>query len=247
MIDFHTHVLPAIDDGASSVEQSMAMLRLLQADGVNTVVCSPHFYWGKQTIDEFLKKRDEAIKKLSDSPVKLVPAAEVEFGEITLDYRQFSRLRIGDTGYILIELPYAETWTNKLFYNLRLLMQETGLRPVIAHIDRYVAAVHTPSHIEELLSMGCLLQVNTDAVSRCRPHSVVDILLRYGQVQALGSDCHNDTTRPPRYAMATERIKSRYTNECLDYLQDCMQTMLSDEEVTLDYVHHMHKFFGFYR
>ncbi len=247
MIDFHTHILPGIDDGAQNVAQSATMLRLLEEDGVHTVVCTPHFYWGKYSIREFLRMRDEALKKLSFSPLQLVPAAEVEFGELTIDYSQFSRLRVGDTDYILLELPYTETWSSKLFLNIRQLMQETGLRPIIAHIDRYIAVGHHPSYVEELLSMGCLLQVNTEAVIHSKAHSLVDVLLRYGQVQLLGSDCHNDGVRAPHYRNAIKKLVKRYSQDCVNFLQGTMQEVLANQQVEVEYFHSVKKCFGFYR
>ncbi len=246
MIDMHTHILPSIDDGANSVEQSLEMIGLLQADGVKQIVCTPHFYWQKRSIGKFISVRDEAMQKLATSPIPLVPAAEVEFGEQIIDYSYFSKLRIGDTRYILIELPYADVWSRRLFSNIDMLMQETGLIPIIAHIDRYKAPLNHPSFVEDLISMGCILQANADAVVQAKRHSLIDVLLSYGQIQVLGSDCHNTGRRAPHYGAAVEKIQAWYGRECVDFLMENMKKILANEKVPEVDPYLARKFMRFY-
>ncbi len=246
MIDFHTHVLPAIDDGSQSVEQSQEMLRLLKEDGVNTVLCTSHFYWQERSIDEFLRERERAYASLSPTDMRLIPAAEVEFGEFTIDYTQFERLKIGDTSYILLELPYTAEWSPRLFSNIRALAQETGLIPVIAHVDRYLSVKRNPKLINELLAIGCLLQVNTGAVLRSKNGSLVDCLFKQGVVSALGSDCHNTEGRRPLYGAAIVKLAQRYGEECVELVQRRMAAMLCSERVSAPTACSIKKFFGRY-
>ena len=63
-IDFHSHILPGIDDGSKDIEESVKLLDDMAADGVDVVVATPHFYCMKKTIEKFLSRRDEAYEKL---------------------------------------------------------------------------------------------------------------------------------------------------------------------------------------
>ncbi len=247
MVDVHTHLLPSIDDGAQSVEESQALLQALHADGVRTVVCTPHFYWGNKTVDGFLAMRNEAAQKLTvPQGVELVLGAEVEFTEIAIDFSEFHKLCLGNTRYILLELPYGSKWHRSLFSNLRFFIRETGLKPIIAHVNRYNAVQKNPSYVSELLSNGCLLQVNADSVLDSKPHDLLDVLFSYGQVHVLGSDCHNVEFRPPYIAAALEKVRKLYGENCVEFLRSNVEDVLQDKRIKVPYVHPVHRFGKFY-
>ncbi len=246
MIDMHTHILPAVDDGAKDCDEAHEILRLLQADGVNQVVFTPHFYWQSQTVEKFLQKREKATNSIQ-CPIQSYLGAEVEFGELKIDYSALSPLYIQGTRYILLELPFTQKWSPRLFENLRAFMQETNSIPIIAHIERYPAVLRHPKHASELLSMGCLLQVNAQTLIQVRPHSFVDVLMRYGQIQVLGTDAHNTNLRKPQYARSISHIKTRYGEDCVDYMQKCMEKILNNEKIEVPYLHPIKKIWHRYR
>lgn len=64
MIDFHSHILPGIDDGSASVEESLKLLEMLAEQGVKTVVATPHFYPDRTSVSDFLRRRDAAYQRL---------------------------------------------------------------------------------------------------------------------------------------------------------------------------------------
>ena len=66
MIDFHSHILPCLDDGSKSVDESIKMLKTLASQGVKKVVATPHFYANDESIEQFLNRRDEAFLKIKN-------------------------------------------------------------------------------------------------------------------------------------------------------------------------------------
>ncbi len=247
MIDIHTHILPNIDDGSKSVECSLQMLDTLKADGVSDVVFTPHFYWERRSVDDFLETRDNAAKKIDYPDIKIHLGAEVQFSELKIDYSSLSKLCIDDTRYILLELPFGDSWSNELFENILTLINSTDVLPIIAHIERYPAAVKNPKNIERLLTSGCLLQVNANTVINAKPRGLVDVLLKNRQIQAIGTDCHNMNSRKPQYKAAIEALTQNYGSDYAEYIQGCMKKILADGRVKVTDIHHIKKGIFSYR
>lgn len=232
MIDFHTHILPEIDDGSSSVEESVALLRLLQENDVSEVVFTPHFYGSRTSVGRFLERREqafEALKRtgaLEDFTVHL--AAEVQFTEQRLsDYAVLQPLCIDGGNVILLELPFSADWEEALFENLELLQSHLSCIPVVAHIERYPAVQRHPQYIARLCAEGCLLQVNCNTACSLKKYPLAELLFRFRQVCALGSDCHNVVVRPPHNRAGAEAIVAGYSSAELERIERSMQALLN--------------------
>ena len=114
MIDWHTHILPGVDDGSRDVEESIKMLSELKAQGIEYVVATPHFIANAESVDEFLKRRDEAYASLTavageDLP-KILCGAEVKYYPGIARMEGLEKLTVGDTRILLLEMPMAK-WT----------------------------------------------------------------------------------------------------------------------------------------
>lgn len=235
MTDLHTHILPGIDDGARTCEISRRLLAELKEEGVNKVVFTPHFYWRSNTISHFLESRAAAFARLQEAGVpeemEFHLGAEAEFNEMHINPAALSPLAIDNGKYILLELPFSVDWQKDLFDNLTNFINVTGMTPIIAHAERYPAAQKKPAYIAELLDMGCLIQVNSHAIVRAEAGSLVTALFDHGQVQCLGSDCHNLTSRRPHYAAAVNVLRERYGADFVSGLQETMERILRQEKV----------------
>ena len=105
--DYHSHILPKIDDGAKDVEMSMKMLEILKTQGIERVIATPHFYLHKQkSVSDFLRKRDNALKKIDSSPLEIVTGAEVAIEHGLSEVKDIEKLAITGTNLILLEFPY---------------------------------------------------------------------------------------------------------------------------------------------
>lgn len=250
MIDFHTHILPHLDDGAKDTATSVKMLSAEIAQGVTTVLCTPHYY-GKRTPEKFLSQRDGMYQHLQGNipdGITLRLGAEVHFTGINVpEYEQLCKLSIDGTKYILIELPFVAKWTNRLLPALADFVYDTGYTPVIAHVERYREVLKKPAIVSQLIDMGCLIQVNARAFLEKRERKFAFALLKHGFVHCIGSDAHDLDRRSVDLLNAKKAVETAgYGNEW-ERAQSIMQMILQGEEVRVSLGEPIKKFFGLYR
>ncbi len=222
MIDFHSHVLPAIDDGAANIETALEMLRISAASGVETVIATPHCYpLSNDAVNQFMERRDLAYNKLqsaicteNEKLPHIIRAAEVHLSKNISKTEGIQSLCIEDTNYLLIEMPY-EKWTDEVYEEIYQLTRQ-GLRPILAHLDRYISQ---EKRFPELLSLNVLCQVNASAFSSKKLRKKMLNLFSSDALHVIGSDMHNLTSRPPNLAEAYEIINTKYGWEYVDFLK----------------------------
>jgi protein-tyrosine phosphatase len=199
MIDIHSHLLPAIDDGAETVDESLAMARLAVAGGVTDMVCSSHsaelFELGPLPA---LQERVTALQTaLTTAQVPLRVWAGMEIFLTPETPRHLAEGRawpLAGTEYVLVEIPY-EPWppyTEQTLFEL----QVAGYTPLLAHPERYVAIQRDANVMYRLAERGVLGQVTGGAFAgafgeptrRCAV-----ALVEHGLVQVLASDSHSAT------------------------------------------------------
>lgn len=210
--DFHSHILPCVDDGSASVEESLAMLRALRQQGIRRVVATPHFYPQSDNPAAFLKRRNAAMAQLREAMAaeKGLPSielgAEVYFFHGISDCAQLPQLTIGGKRCILIEMP-PSPWSEAMYRELEGIYKKQNLIPILAHIDRYVRPFRTYGILKRLKTMPVLVQANAEFFLSGKTASFAGRLLRDGYIHLLGSDCHNMTDRPPNIGPAGEAIR----------------------------------------
>ena len=125
MVDFHTHILPKMDDGSRGTEESLKMLKLCASQGIDTVMLTSHYYAEQESPDEFLKRRKASWERLQEAIgesgetgfPELYPGAEVKLFYGISGVEQLQRLDLAGTGFILLEMPFSE-WSDKVFREL---------------------------------------------------------------------------------------------------------------------------------
>jgi protein-tyrosine phosphatase len=137
MIDIHSHVLPGMDDGAKDPEESRELINVLQDQGVTLLVLTPHYYPHQERLSDFLIRREKAYQSISDSDIEMILASETYLSEPLLSYDSIEALCIGDTGYLLLELPYLDKWGSSVMKQIEQLIAKYNVKPIIAHIERY--------------------------------------------------------------------------------------------------------------
>lgn len=211
MTDFHTHILPGIDDGAPNLQVSLKMLGMMEAQGIRQVVATPHFYANHDHPRRFLERRQEAENALRkalrnvDAP-RLHIGAEVHYFDGMSDCELLEALTIDQSKYLLVEMPHA-TWTDRHYRELVGMYQKCGITPVIAHVDRYISPLQTHGIPETLAELPVLVQANASFFTRRGTRKLALRLLRKGQIHLLGSDCHNLTDRKPNLSEAMQIIQ----------------------------------------
>lgn len=214
MIDIHTHILPGMDDGAKDVALSLAMLQMEYAQGIDTVVLTPHFYRNKETPEQFLTRRQEAFEKLECAIRKenvivpnLILGAEVAWTPNMDRWENLEQLCIGKSKNMLLELPFGP-WTSNMFEQLYDLILDLQITPIFAHLERYLK-YQNRSYIQKIIEMDMPIQVSSKALLHWQSRRGALKIIKSASCCMLGSDCHNITTRPPNLKDGMEVLQRR--------------------------------------
>lgn len=206
MFDFHTHILPGIDDGSKSVEESLAMLSMLKEQGADGIAATPHFYAQQRTPAQFFAERQAAFERLKPHLPPDAPAirlgAEVLYFEGIGRFDGLKDFCLEGTDLLLLEMPFG-VWTTRTVSTVLELSKRSDVTVVLAHIDRYLHRQNKKA-IRLLLDCGVLAQANTVFFTKNRRRALK--MLRDGHIHFLGTDCHNTTTRKPDLAPALAAI-----------------------------------------
>lgn len=196
LVDMHSHLLPMLDDGSDSFEDSIHLLRQLQEMGYQKLIMTPHIMgdFFKNSPDTILPRLEELRKKAKENniPIQLEAAAEYYLDEWFMQKleRNEKLLSFGDN-YLLFELSYINesAYVNEAIFALKSL----GYKPVLAHPERYVFWHGNTKAIKEIHERGVLLQVNINSLTgyyNKGAQRMAEELINLGIVQMLGSDCH---------------------------------------------------------
>lgn len=231
IVDFHSHILPGIDDGSASVEESLAILRLEAEQGIEHVVATPHFYPRYETPDAFLQKRDLAETALRAAMEQQRGLPRISVGAEVYFFRGISesdflpQLTIREKQCILIEMPPAP-WPEFIYQELEAIWRRRGITPVIAHIDRYIAPFRTYKIPQKLQDLPVLVQANASFFLEKRTRRMALKMLKADQIQLLGSDCHNLDSRPPRLGYALQVIEDHLGKETFGRIRAYQEDIL---------------------
>lgn len=220
VVDFHTHVLPGIDDGSGSIAESLALLRMEAEQGIGHMVATPHFYAQTDTLKAFLDRRNgaerrlrEAMEGLSGLP-RITLGAEVRYFPGIGEADILEALAIGGGGYVLVEMPQTG-WTGGMYRDLEKIRHRLGLTPILAHVDRYMGPMGSFADLERLMELPVLVQANASYFRRPLTKRAALRMLAQDQIHLLGSDCHNLYSRPVNLRQALDRIESRLGLEAI--------------------------------
>lgn len=234
VVDFHSHILPGIDDGSASVEESLAMLRLEARQGITRVVATPHFYPRRDTPERFLERRARAEAELraqmANEPglPEIIPAAEVYFFRGMSESEELRGLAVGESAYLLLEMPQPP-WPEEIWRELEAIPAKRGLTPIIAHIDRYIGPFRTYQIPQRLAKMPVLVQANAGFFLDKGTAGMAMRMIKADQIQLLGSDCHDLTSRKPNLGGAVERIRRKLGEGPLDRVRQFERQILGAE------------------
>lgn len=225
MIDIHCHILPAVDDGPSSLDEAVMMARLAAASGVRRIVATPHqLAWDPTAIRNILAgvQRLQRELHLAGIGLSLTTGCELRLGpELLLESGNERLHTLNRSRYLLVELPAAEfpPYTEALIFEL----QVRGLVPVVAHPERNAAIQEDPDRYVRLVERGVMGQLTASSLSAAaerRTRQTAERLLRRGLVHVLASDAHDADQRAPDLAQglaAVARIVGRQQAEAMVY------------------------------
>ena len=226
MIDFHTHILPEIDDGSRNLDTTVAMLAKSREQGVDRIIATPHFYAEQDTVDRFLSRRDRAMERVceihKDMP-EIILGAEVAWFDGISKARQIHSMTIRDTGILLVELPFC-TWDSRMLEELKEMTEQYQI--VLAHLERYMNIPGNKKMIEDILALPLYVQVNAESLLDWKKRRKVLKMIKKGQVHLLGSDCHGMHRRPPNLLEGRQVIEKKLGAEYLRKIDECGTKLL---------------------
>lgn len=226
IIDFHSHILPGIDDGSRSTAESLRMMKLELDQGIRTIVGTPHFYADKVSVDTFLTRRQHAYEKLMqaieeqelDSP-KFHLGAEVYYFSGIGKAEMLPRLCMEGSDIVLLEMPFCQ-WTKDMLDDVKRILEKQKLHIIMAHIERYYEFQKNKDIWNAIFEMPVYAQVNAGSFLNWKKRSRCLKFLKEDWDIVLGSDCHNTETRVPNLEPGREVICKKLGQERLDTIDE---------------------------
>lgn len=234
MIDFHSHILPQIDDGSSGMEETVNMLKEAKEAGFNKIISTSHY------IEDYYDCNENDRKKLIEMVTQNIDNIELYLAnEIYISNNMIELIKekkassINGTRYILFELPMNTKTISAKEMVYRII--EAGYIPVIAHPERYAYVQEKPEYVEELSEMGALFQANYGSIIGLygnKAKKALKILLKKDLIQFLGSDVHKENHIYTYMPKILKKLRKIISEEKLEELTELnAQKVLNNEEL----------------
>ncbi len=229
VIDFHSHILPGIDDGSRNIETTRGMLDLMKEQGVEWAVATPHFYASRDRMESFLARRKQAYETVCEGLPQEAPrillGAEVAFFPGISRADKLGLLAVGDTGVLLLEMPFAP-WENSYIEEVKYLSEKRKFTVLLAHLERYMNIPGNRKRIQELLELPVKVQINAQSLTEWKSRGRLVRMFRDGQAHFLGSDCHGLHRRPPNLPLGREALGQKLGLEFVDEMDEAGARLL---------------------
>ena len=236
-VDIHCHILPGVDDGSQTPEETKAMLQKAWDEGIQIMVATPHYHKqrGKNDI-ELIKKQLLLTRKLAkevNPKMQICLGMEIYYGEDVPELLKEGRVvSIRKSRYILVEFSPGDEF--QYILNAVRKLKMSGHTVIIAHIERYNCLRKDISNVEYLREMGAYLQVNTGSITGSYGRSVKKFLrevLKAHLVQLVGTDAHGSERRTPKMQEAYKEVVKRCGEEYADQIfgQNAKKVLRNEE------------------
>ena len=230
-IDFHSHILPGIDDGSRNIEESVALLDKMAEDGVDVVCATPHFYMQEISIDGFINRRNEAYRSLQphlkpEHP-KILLGAEVLYNHALVKCEDTPRLCLQGTDYLLWEMPYTQI-TKQIVSDTEELSGMAQLKIIVAHIERYLHFT-SYSELSSLMQLDVVGQLNAVSFTRFSTRGKIKKLIKDGFVHLLGTDYHRTDSGHALLGEAEDILRSKFDERMIKRIANNGEKVLANE------------------
>lgn len=214
IIDIHCHLLPGIDDGSKSWDESLRMAQQAVAEGIVAMIVTPHQLgqYSVTTGNQIRRLTAEFQERLEAAgiPLQVFAGADVRIAEdMIARLKQGDCLTLADTGrYVLLELPH------ELYIPLEPVLeqlQRIGVMGILSHPERNQGLLRQPELIPRLIERGCLMQITADSLTGTfgsEPEEYSVSMLQNGWVHFIATDAHSPRNRRPRIQDALQRVES---------------------------------------
>lgn len=241
MIDIHCHILPGIDDGAASIEDSVEMAKQAVSDGMTTIIATPHHKNGryensKSDILIYVDALNQVLKS-ENIPLTILPGQEPRiFGELLQEYKNGNVLTLNNKEkHLFIEFPsnHVPRYTEKLLYDIQL----EGLTPIIVHPERNQEISENPNLLYELVKKGAYTQVTAASVTGHFGKKIKKFthdLITANLTHFVASDAHNTTSRGFKMGEAFDVIEKEFGMDMVYLFKENAEDLLVGKSVFKD-------------
>lgn len=251
-VDLHCHILPGIDDGAQTIEDSLFMARAAVSEGISHILCTPHYNNG-----HYLNKKNDIITSVAHLQEVLdeqeIPLTLFEGQEIRIS-PDLSRRMVKDeilfadlnNTYILIEFPFATV--PDYAHGVLSELCRNGHRPIIVHPERNNIFLEQPKRLDPFIEMGCLTQVtNGSYIGQFgkKIQRVTKQMIKHNQAHMLSSDAHNVSSRGFYTKIAYEQLEKEFGKEKREAFTQITKDIVNGDKIEVEHVVSGKKYWGF--
>lgn len=237
MIDIHSHILPGIDDGAQTIEDSIKMAKAAVNEGITTIIATPH-----HKNNQFTNLKSSILTKVNDLntvlkqeniPLTVLPGQEVRiYGEVLEDYYKEEILTLNHTKYLFIEFPSSSVprYAERLLYEL----QTEGIIPIIVHPERNKELQEKPDLLYQFVKNGALTQVTASSVAGYFGKNVKKFseqLIEHNLTHFVASDAHNVHNRGFKMVEALDTIEENFGVDYIYLFKENAELLLEDKNI----------------
>lgn len=238
MIDIHTHLIPNVDDGADSIEETLRLAKAAVEEGIRHTILTPHHnrYWVTNEKNKVLKlsQKVEAAIQEAGIPLTVSPSQEIRMNEeFSEELFAGNYLPLDKSGkYYLVEFSWREFPHFAVSYLQEML--DADIIPVIAHPERQRPFLEDPSLLKGLIEMGCISQITATSIVGGYTEEIRQAaheMMQANLIHVIASDAHDTVTRPFNLVNALDMLEADYGTAYKDYLIGNAEKIFKGETV----------------
>ncbi|MBC5635714.1 tyrosine protein phosphatase [Ornithinibacillus sp. BX22] len=240
MIDIHSHILPGVDDGAKTIDDSLVMAQEAVQQGIHTIIATPHHQNGKyinvkEDIEIHVEKLNKALRE-KNIPLTVLTGQETRIhGDLIQELEASNIATLNNTRYLFIEFPfgYIPQYAEQMVFDI----QVAGYKPIIVHPERNRQIAENPSTLYNFVRKGALTQVTAASLAGKFGKTVQKLshqLIDYNLAHFIASDAHNTTSRGFVMREAYRILKNKHGNDTYYMFMENAQLVIDGLHVHQD-------------
>ena len=240
MIDLHNHILPELDDGSRSIEETIEMGKIAESEGISKIIITTHhrkpeYIIDKNVILDKVKFTNELFKK-ENINIEIFSGMEVFMDrDIPIKLQNNELLSLNNSSYLLIEFPMREKidYIDDVLHEVKI----QGYKPIIAHPERYLEVIKNPNYVKKLIQEGCYIQINASSLTGYfgkESQESAEILIKHKMVHLISSDAHSSRSRAPRLVEAIEKMRQLTNDDYAEEIINNASKVFNDQEIIVE-------------
>lgn len=240
MLDIHSHILYGVDDGATSIEESLKLLKKAQSEGITVIIATPHKDPHYQPSKELILERVQELNHLchdNNLKIQVLPGQEVRlYNNIVDDYKNNKLITLNNAGHhLLVEFPssHVPKYATRMFYELQL----AGVQPILVHPERNSEIISNPQLLFDIAETGVLTQINAGSIMGKfgrKAKKLSHLFMAHNIVTFIASDAHHIKTRDFHMRSAYKRIRKKYGLAYVTQLFINAEKILTSEYISMN-------------